>query len=477
MGNVDYYNLLGLTREPFSNSPDPVFFFKAQNHAQCLHRLEIAVRLRRGLNVCLGQIGSGKSTLCRALIQQLALDDSIVVHLILDPSFADAKEFLITLHSRLLGASPPREATHRELMEGLKTFLFQEALEKKKIVLLIIDEGQKLSRQCLEALRELLNYETNEAKLLQTIIFAQEEFDATLAELPNFQDRINECCRLTSLGFWETKALVEHRLKLAGTSRRLFTWPAYWVLYRAARGRPRKLMHLGHKALLTMIVRNQKRVDRTAVLSCLRDPNWEGTSSPWRTLFAGFAFLAACCIPLGLNEVPTAPSRQAETNLPAEFRGPVAPGTYLALYQDDPDLYQNDDLLKQPGTETAPPSGPTANQVSRRPAGERTQAGKVSSCFTVDKGVEYQNSLYYLQVGGYLLAENAQRALTSLRERVATAGMITVQYLGQQWRIVYVDSFADLDQAIGRAGEWRDAEGDAVVIVEVEGLRYRCVWE
>ncbi|WP_372434998.1 AAA family ATPase, partial [Nitratidesulfovibrio oxamicus] len=100
---MNYLELLGLSREPFSTSPDPLSYYRAPGHELCLHRLEIAVRLRRGLNVVLGEVGTGKSTLCRCLLRAFDEQPEVTAHLILDPGFASAEAFALHLCGLLAG--------------------------------------------------------------------------------------------------------------------------------------------------------------------------------------------------------------------------------------------------------------------------------------------------------------------------------------------------------------------------------------
>ena len=91
---MDYFSILNLKQEPFSNSPDPDFFFHSREHQECLQKLELSIILRRGLNVIIGDVGTGKTTLCRQLIRRFAKRNEITTHLILDPLFVDAHELL-----------------------------------------------------------------------------------------------------------------------------------------------------------------------------------------------------------------------------------------------------------------------------------------------------------------------------------------------------------------------------------------------
>ena len=100
---MDYFKLLKLKREPFSNSPDPLFFFKSREHLDCLQQLELSVRLRRGLNVVIGDVGTGKTTLCHRLIRKLDREEKLETFLILDPSFSNPLEVLSKVAGMLLG--------------------------------------------------------------------------------------------------------------------------------------------------------------------------------------------------------------------------------------------------------------------------------------------------------------------------------------------------------------------------------------
>jgi len=269
---MEYFQLLNLKKEPFSNSPDPESFYPAREHVGCLQKLELSIRLRRGLNVVIGDIGTGKTTLCRHLIRRFAADDNIETHLILDPDFHTPVGFLSAL-AELFGLTieVQGEDSKWQIKESIKNYLFRKGVEEKKTVVLIIDEGQKTPEFCLEILRELLNYETNEHKLLQIVIFAQREFHRTIAEHPNFADRINLYHVLAPLNFRETRKLLQFRLNQAKDNYKepkLFTGIGLWAVYRATGGYPRKIIHLSHRVLVTMIIQNRVKAGWSAVRWC-----------------------------------------------------------------------------------------------------------------------------------------------------------------------------------------------------------------
>ncbi|NTV29637.1 MAG: AAA family ATPase, partial [Candidatus Omnitrophica bacterium] len=163
---MNYLSSLNLEQEPFSTNPDPDFFYKSANHISALNQLEIAIRLKRGLSLILGDVGTGKTTLCRTLIQAFAEDaDDFIFHMILDPSFRSENLFYAHL-TKIFGISPFFRSTV-DYRDAVEKYLFKRCIEEKKTVVLVIDEGQKLSAENLEILRTLLNYETNDQKLLQ----------------------------------------------------------------------------------------------------------------------------------------------------------------------------------------------------------------------------------------------------------------------------------------------------------------------
>lgn len=257
---MKYHKLLDLKREPFANSPNPDLLYLTARHRECLQQLEMAVHLRRGLSVVVGEVGTGKTTICRRLIRSLGKGHhQCLIRLLLDPDYHTPDSFLLAIARsfRLVG-EPPEDLSGEEIKERLRKFLFEQGVRQGRIVLLIIDEGQKLPDSCLEILRGLLNYETNEEKLLQVLIFAQEEFQSQVARHAYFRDRIAYWGHLRPLDFRETRALINFRLSQCQGRQKLtalFTWPALWQVYRHSRGYPRRIVMLCSQLLLTFAAR------------------------------------------------------------------------------------------------------------------------------------------------------------------------------------------------------------------------------
>ena len=300
---MEYFSILNLKREPFSNSPDPAYFFQSHQHLGCLQKLELSVRLRRGLNVVIGDVGTGKTTLCRELIRRFDDDPSCETYLILDPYFSTPVEFLTTVAKMLAVEGAFSDPNQWQIKEAIKQRIFQKGVDEEKTIVLIIDEGQKIPEFCLEILREFLNFETNENKLLQIVIFAQKEFEEILRTHANVADRINLHHLLEPLNFKDTRQMILFRVAQShnGTRKRsFFTFPAIWAIYRLTGGYPRKIVNLCHRVLLAMIIQNRTRAGWRLVRSCARRVS-EASVVRWRRILtAVFTVMLIASAAIGL---------------------------------------------------------------------------------------------------------------------------------------------------------------------------------
>lgn len=350
---MEYFKILNLVREPFSNSPEPEFFYQSPKHIRCLQQLELAIRLRRGLNVVLGDVGTGKTTLCRRLITAFAeadtAADAVETHLLMDPAFTSPAEFLTAV---ALGFGIPArqkrkpaaeaETSEWRLKENIKDHLLNRGVNEKKIVALIIDEGQNLPDFCLEILREFLNYETNENKLLQIVIFAQREFRQTLDRIANFADRVNLLYILEPLNFQETREMILFRIARAcepGSVPELFSGSGLRAVYSATGGYPRKIITLCHQVILSLIIQNRTRAGWFLVRSCARRMASTGKpSGSWRygwapavatALIAVLVFAISRPVQTGSVRQPEASRQEEPKSIVAAAETPVQPQPVL----------------------------------------------------------------------------------------------------------------------------------------------------
>lgn len=324
---MDYFSILNLNKEPFSNSPDPEYFFQSKQHLGCLQKLELSIRLKRGLNVVVGDVGTGKTTLCRQLIRDFAKDQNSETHLILDPYFSSPLEFLLTVAGLLDDQKSFAQMDEWQIKEAIKQYIFKKGVDENRIIILIIDEGQKLPEFCLEILREFLNFETNEYKLLQIVIFAQKEFDACLKKHANVADRINLYHLLEPLNFKDTRLMIGFRINQSSSvskRRNFFSFPALWAIYRLTGGYPRKIVNLCHQIILAMIIQNRTRAGWLMVRSCAR----RATDEPavkWRRVAVALLVVAVTAsLAIGLAPEGIKPLIQRDPETVQIQRVPVA---------------------------------------------------------------------------------------------------------------------------------------------------------
>jgi general secretion pathway protein A len=280
---MSYYRVLGFEKEPFSTSPDPEFFYSSHEHERALTNVLIELRLKRGLSVVLGDVGTGKTTLSRKLVQDLKEREDCLFHMMLDPSFNDRTEFTHSLVKNFgIPLDNPQPAL-TDLREALERFLFQKGVVEQKTVILIIDEAQKLDPMSMEVLRLLLNYETNQFKLLQLVLLGQTELLGSIQKIPNFMDRVSFKTRIAPLDFDETKEMIYFRIEQAGYRARadLFLEEALKEIYHATQGYPRQVTMLCHKSLKAMLMKNKGVVDRDIVKTIVQEEaefGWQRTN-------------------------------------------------------------------------------------------------------------------------------------------------------------------------------------------------------
>jgi len=316
---MEYFNLLEFKKEPFSNSPEPEFLFASAQHSTCLQMLELAVRLKRGLNIVIGAVGTGKTTLCRKLIQNLSLPAAsdaakVETFLLLDPAVESKFEFVKTVAGVLGIDVSDTEDKEWHVKEKIKKFLFEKGVDEQKIIALIIDEGQKIPEDCLEVLREFLNYETNDFKLLQIVIFAQPELRKSLAVRANLLDRVNCLYTLKPLSFLQMKSMIEYRISVASRqpgNSSLLSRGGLLAVYWATAGYPRKVVSLCHQIVLMMIIKGKSKAGWFLVRSCVQkmtEPLFQRMR--WATLGMVLAAVLTFSAILFLVENAVSPARE-----------------------------------------------------------------------------------------------------------------------------------------------------------------------
>lgn len=254
-----YLEFFGLKASPFNVTPDPRFLFLADHHHQALLNLLYGIEERKGFMVLTGEVGSGKTTLCRALLDRLPAGTRRA--LVLHPHLSEIQ--LVRAILTDLG-QPPTRRDRFGLMEQLNEYLLQ-CMRRRENVVVILDEAQNLPDATLEHLRMLSNLETDDLKLMQILLVGQPELDRRLQreELRQLRQRVMVHCALRPLTEEETAAYLAHRLRVAGARDEIgFEPTAVRVIYDSSRGIPRLINKIADRSMLAAYAAGRQRVLR-----------------------------------------------------------------------------------------------------------------------------------------------------------------------------------------------------------------------
>src|SRR5437899_1290375 len=262
-----YTQFFGLKQAPFSIAPDPRYLFMSERHREALAHLLYGINSGGGFVLLTGEIGAGKTTVCRCFLEQIP--ENCNVAYIFNPKLtvnellkSVCDEFHIKLNDESM-----RAATVKDYVDALNTYLLSNHAEGQNNVL-IIDEAQNLSSDVLEQLRLLTNLETNERKLLQIILIGQPELRTMLArpELEQLAQRVMARYHLDALTQAETAQYVQHRPEMSGLKHALrFDRKGLKRIHQLARGVPRRINLLCDRALLGAFAGGQAMVGRAIV--------------------------------------------------------------------------------------------------------------------------------------------------------------------------------------------------------------------
>ncbi len=242
-----YKEFYGLREYPFNMTPDPQFLFLSRNHRVALDVLLYGIRERKGFIAITGEVGAGKTTLCRALLS--SLDATTKTALILNPSLSDSQVLRAVCDEFRL---QPAKTTKKDLYDAINAFLLRE-LAANHNVALIVDEAQNLRPSVLEQIRLLSNLETEKEKLLQIVLVGQPELGELLGRenLRQLKQRIALRHHVAPLAADEVAEYIQHRLRVAGDAGRIqWTPEALGAIYEYSGGVPRLINVLCDKALL-----------------------------------------------------------------------------------------------------------------------------------------------------------------------------------------------------------------------------------
>jgi general secretion pathway protein A len=247
---LPYLKFYGLKEEPFSTVPSPRYLFLTDVHSTALEKTSYVVGAKKGLAAVFGDTGTGKSSLAR-LLHQKFLDQDFVSVLLTNPNYPTPNSLLRTIAQEF--GTPRTDKSYKGMLDVFKAFLFEQAMTQGKTVVLIIDEAQTMGYPQLELLRQLINFETNSEKLLQVVLFAQEELRNKLANARarNLRSRIVLASTLDRLSKEEVGAMVAFRWNVAsGGGQHPFSPEALEAFAELSEGIPRQTAILADNSLL-----------------------------------------------------------------------------------------------------------------------------------------------------------------------------------------------------------------------------------
>lgn len=253
----------GLKTLPFAITPDPHFLYLSERHREALAHLLYGINEGTGFVLLTGEVGTGKTTLCRSLVEQLS--DNVDVALLFNPRLS-SMELLAALFDELRIEYQRNTFTLKDFIDTLNTYLLTAHSVGRKTVL-ILDEAQNLTTDALEQIRLLTNLETTNHKLLQIILVGQPELNSTLKRrnLRQLAQRITARYHLLPLSAKDTDAYINHRLAISGAKAPLFTKSAMRLIYRYSSGIPRLINIICDRALLGGYVNNQRPINNNIV--------------------------------------------------------------------------------------------------------------------------------------------------------------------------------------------------------------------
>jgi len=283
-----YLEHFGLKEMPFALTPNTAFLYEHAGHREAVNVLMVALRGGEGFIKITGEVGTGKTLLCRALLNALGEEffSAYIPNPLLTPTgllFALAEE---------LGLTPPPETDNHQLIKQISARLMELNAGEKKVVLLL-DEAQALPPETLEAVRLLGNLETETAKLLQVVLFGQPELDGVLAQssLRQLRQRFSFSYELRALDRLKLEGFIMYRLAVAGCDRQdLFTPRALEALHKGSRGIPRLVSILTHKALMAAFGRGDQVIKRHHVRHAVKDTEDAGPARRARGSGVGSRF-------------------------------------------------------------------------------------------------------------------------------------------------------------------------------------------
>jgi len=289
-----YLEHFSLSEQPFSITPDTGFYFNNPSHQQAMNVLQVALRSGEGFIKITGEVGTGKTLLCRQLLNQLSNDEQYVTAYLPNPNLGPSALNLALAEEMNLQCA--KSANQHNVLKLINERLIELTAENKKVVLLI-DEAQAMPEKSLEALRLLTNLETEKSKLLQIVLFGQPELNEMLEKpsIRQLKQRIIFSYSLVPMNKEGVQAYLAHRLLTAGyAGATLFSGRVIEQIFEASRGIPRLINILAHKSLMVAYGQGAKKILPTHMQAAIDDTeDASSTGSGKQRWLVGLSGLAA----------------------------------------------------------------------------------------------------------------------------------------------------------------------------------------
>ncbi len=254
--NVDDYKILNLNKDPFSTAPDPEFLYQSRQHFGTLQLLECSIKKEKGVNVVLGPPGTGKTTICRQLYRKISFEKNVSAQVLSACYYENSDQLLCEIADAYGFVDVKKGDDIFEVFEN-------NYLVTGKTIALIIDNGHMIPEFCLSVLNRLNDLKSAGENFFKIVIFANKKFSSNIKANPDFESRIINYRILGPFNFRDTRQMILHRLKMAGSNltstqsskaKKLFSYPAMLAIYLATGGYPRRIVILCHRCIVAMLL-------------------------------------------------------------------------------------------------------------------------------------------------------------------------------------------------------------------------------
>lgn len=479
-----YASFFGFRENPFNLTPDPRYLFLSQYHKGALEFLCDAIKNRNGLITVTGDIGTGKTTVCRALLYKL---DASTKSALIFNSFISDVELLVTISQEFGLESSSKGQPEKDYFAALKRFLLRSFRREGNAVLLI-DEAQNLSNSVLEQILRLSELEEAGEKLIQVILVGQSELNNVLqvSPLKPLIKRTKYSYHLKPLKSIDSRGYIEHRLKVAGGPGNVrFKENALRKLYTYAQGNPRRINAVCDRALLIAYVKEKHTITKRIVGTAIQELQLETEPKArafrgwtWKRFAPSFALLSLLVITLGfaywtLKEKILWKLFEEEETLISKVVRPLPSRPEPRAVNPEAKAGNVGDLEQVHRAQKAHFQRESLHLISYKPFDQNQRKEELTVLESLGTGKSAQSKKlgFSVQVGAFLEKSNAERLAAYLKRSGYEPYISTFSgYCGKDWYSVRILDCASLKDAQLAVSEYRQKEGKPAIITRLHSL-------